>query len=97
MFSVFHTTILCQSVMSFHSPVCESFVRRPVARENFETEIPLGVNFVSASLPRFPTRMTLLTLRAIIPCTVTQEVAKRLPHGRLILVFHLCPFPAANY
>ena len=39
-----------------------SLLRRPVARENLETEIPLGVNLVSASLPRLPSRMTLLTL-----------------------------------
>src|ERR1035437_6332263 len=69
--SVFQITILCQSVMSFHSPDCWSLVRRFVARENLEIEIPLGVNLVSASLPRCPIRMTLLTLRdAILSCTV---------------------------
>src|SRR5580704_4719683 len=59
-------TTLCQSVMSFHSPLCWSLVRRAVASENLETEMPLGVNLVSASLPRFPSRRTLLTLRAIV-------------------------------
>src|ERR1039458_3737533 len=74
--SVFQITILCQSVMSFHSPDCWSLVRRFVARENLEIEIPLGVNLVSASLPRCPIRMTLLTLfDAILPCTVTHPAA----------------------
>src|ERR1035438_10603446 len=42
--SVFQITILCQSVMSFHSPDCWSLVRRFVASENFEIEIPLATN-----------------------------------------------------
>src|SRR5690349_12890858 len=70
---------LCQSVSSFHSPDCWSFQRRPVAIGNLVTAVPLGVNLVSASLPRFPTRITLLTLRdAIITCTVTHLYS---PHG----------------
>src|ERR1035438_6051815 len=69
-------TMLCQSVMSFHSPVCASFWRRPVASENLDTDIPLAVNLVSASLPRFPSSMTLLTLLdAILSCTVSQPTA----------------------
>src|SRR5580704_13182712 len=60
--------------MSFHSPLCESLDRRVVASENLDTEMPVGVNLVSASLPRFPSRMTLLTLReAILPSTVTHS------------------------
>src|SRR6516225_7917632 len=59
--------------MSFHSPVCWSLERRPVARENLETEMPLGVNLVSASLPMLPSRITLLTLLdAILTRTVSQ-------------------------
>src|SRR5260370_4718874 len=66
--------MLWQSVTSFHSPDWASLVRRHVARENLDTEIPLGVNLVSASLPRFPSRMTLLTLLdAILSCTVAHH------------------------
>src|SRR5690349_4426741 len=59
-------TTLCQSVSSFHSPVCWSFQRRLVAIVNVDRALPLGVNLVSASLPRLPTSMTLLTLRDAI-------------------------------
>ena len=43
-----------------------AYVQEEAEIENFETERPLGVNFVSASLPRLPTRITLLTLRDAI-------------------------------
>ena len=52
-------------VSSFHSPLCWSFQRRVVARGKRVTDMPEGVNFVSASRPRFPMRMTLFTLRAM--------------------------------
>src|SRR5260370_161462 len=66
--------MLCQSVCSFHSPVCGSFCLQLVAIENVATDVPLCVNFDSASLPRRPIRMTLLTLRdAIFPCNVTHN------------------------
>src|ERR1700741_1885197 len=69
-------TQLCQSVSSFHSPLCWSFQRRLVASVKEDRETPLGVNLVSASLPRCPIRMTLLTLRdAILSCTVTHPAA----------------------
>jgi hypothetical protein len=37
--------------------------------------IPAGVNFVSASLPRRPSRITLLTLRVamVFTCTLAQR------------------------
>ena len=65
-FSERQRTILCQSVSSFHSPVCWSFQRRFVASVKLEPETPQGVNLVSASLPRCPISMTLLTLRDAI-------------------------------
>src|ERR1022692_4750012 len=65
--------MLCQSVMSFHSPLCWSLVRRFVANENFESDMPLGVNLVSASLPRCPISITLLMLFAILSCTVSHH------------------------
>src|SRR5438477_5130694 len=41
--------------------------------ENVATDVPLCVNFDSASLPRRPIKMTLLTLLdAILPSNVTQ-------------------------
>src|SRR5580698_7490555 len=58
--------MFAQSVSSFHSPLCWSFQRRFVATENLVTATPAGVNLVSASLPRCPTRITLLTLRDAI-------------------------------
>src|SRR5260370_12240874 len=65
--------MLCQSVWSFHSPVCWSFRRQPVAIENVATDVPFGVNLDSASLPRLPIRITLLTLLdAILSSNVTQ-------------------------
>mgnify|MGYP006269337665 CR=1 FL=1 len=54
-----------------HSQFPWSFQRRLVATANGVRAVPLGVNLVSASLPRLPMRITLLTLReAIFPCTV---------------------------
>src|SRR5437879_13785478 len=56
-----HTTTLCHSVRSCHSPPL-SLKRSLVASVSFATGVPLGVYFTSGSLPRFPIRMTLLTL-----------------------------------
>src|ERR1700682_1197988 len=53
--------MLCHSVRSCHSPLL-SLKRSLVARLNLATAVPLGVNLTSGSLPRFPRRMTLLTL-----------------------------------
>src|SRR6204780_3490569 len=58
--------MFAQSVSSFHSPLCWSFQRRLVATENLVTATPAGVNLVSASRPKCPTRITLLTLRDAI-------------------------------
>ena len=45
---------------------CWSFQRRYVATENRVAAAPDGVNFVSASRPKCPIRITLLTLREAI-------------------------------
>src|ERR1700693_5981194 len=55
------STTLCHSVRSCHSPPL-SLNRSLVARVSFATGVPLGVYFTSGSLPRFPIRITLLTL-----------------------------------
>src|SRR5215472_14057755 len=56
--------MLCHSVRSCHSPDL-SLYRSLVARLNLATGTPLGVYLTSGSLPRFPTRITLLTLFAM--------------------------------
>src|SRR5581483_3958730 len=67
----------CHSVSSFHSPDCWSFQRREVASVKLVTATPLGVNLVSASLPRWPSRITLLMLRdAILHCTLSYGRAR---------------------
>src|SRR5271170_83091 len=53
--------MLCHSVRSCQFPSL-SLKRSLVASENLATGIPPGVYFTSGSLPRFPIRMTLLTL-----------------------------------
>ncbi len=52
----------CHSVFSTHSPVLLSFRRSVVAMLNRAMAKPLPVNFSSASRPRLPTRIALLTL-----------------------------------
>src|SRR5579883_252872 len=53
--------MLCHSVRSCHSPAL--FLNRSlVAMLNFATGVPLGVYLTSGSFPRFPIKMTLLTL-----------------------------------
>src|ERR1700682_5184880 len=63
------TTTLCHSVRSCHSPPL-SLNRSLVASVSFATGVPLGVYFTSGSFPRFPIRMTLLTLfgMSAAPC-----------------------------
>src|SRR5579863_5662233 len=53
--------MLCHSVRSCHWPSL-SLKRSLVAIENLATGMPPWVYFTSGSLPRFPIRMTLLTL-----------------------------------
>src|SRR2546423_8978730 len=53
--------MLCHSVRSCHSPPL-SLYRSFVASVSFATGAPLGVYFTSGSLPRFPSKITLLTL-----------------------------------
>src|ERR1019366_3725715 len=52
--------MLCHSVRSCHWPSLPLNFSL-VATENFATCVPCGVNFISGSFPRFPTRMTLFT------------------------------------
>src|SRR5208282_1107956 len=59
-----HSTTVCHSVRSCHSPFL-SLKRSLVATVMVATAVPLPVCFNSGSLPRFPTRMTLLTLFAM--------------------------------
>src|SRR4051794_3897687 len=56
--------MLCHSVRSCLSPFL-SVKRSSVASENFATLVPLGIERISGSLPRRPTRMTLFTDPAI--------------------------------
>src|SRR5207302_3335589 len=58
-------TMLCHSVRSCHSPAL-SLNRSLVAMLNLATGVPLGVYLTSGSLPRFPTRITLLTLFIVL-------------------------------
>src|ERR1700732_4344803 len=53
--------MLCHSVRSCHWPSL-SLKRSLVASVNLATGMPPWVYFTSGSLPRFPIRMTLLTL-----------------------------------
>src|SRR3954451_14691965 len=55
-----HTTMLCHSVRSCLPPSA-SLHCSLVAIGNLATALPLPVNRTSGSLPRLPTRMTLLT------------------------------------
>src|SRR5215472_13118142 len=57
--------MLCQSVSSFHSSDWLSFQPRLVATLNFVKAPPVGVKFVSESLPIWPSTITLFTLRVI--------------------------------
>src|SRR3954465_10561209 len=57
--------MLCQSVRSFHSPLCLSLKLSLVAMLNLVTAVPCGVYLSSGSLPSVPIRMTLLTLFAM--------------------------------
>src|SRR5690242_13516143 len=76
MFSACQRTTRCQSVSSRHSPDCWSFTLRLVARVKLVTDEPEGVNLVSASRPRCPSRITLL---ALLPAMVNRT----LPHCAL--------------
>src|SRR3712207_4029385 len=58
-------TTLCHSVFSLRSPVALSFQLSEVAMRRLTTGSPELSRRVSGSLPRLPTRMTLLTLPAM--------------------------------
>src|SRR5687767_8874688 len=62
----FQATHRCHSVFSCFSPPGE-FHDRLVAREKVATLLPLEVVRTSGSFPRFPIRVTLLTLRLTLP------------------------------
>src|SRR5258708_2908706 len=57
--------MLCHSVRSCCAPEALSFHDSLVAILMFVTVIPLGMERVSGSAPRLPTRMTLFTPRAM--------------------------------
>src|ERR1700735_5358648 len=57
--------MLCHSVRSCCAPEALSFQDSLVAIRMFVTVIPLGMERVSGSAPRLPTKMTLLTPRAM--------------------------------
>jgi len=58
--------MLCHSVRSCCAPEALSFHDSLVAILMFVTVIPLGMERVSGSAPRLPTKMTLFTPRAIV-------------------------------
>src|SRR3984957_9346426 len=58
-------TTRCHSVRSFRSPVCRSFQVSLVATDRLAILVPDCRVRISGSLPRLPTRITLLTLPAI--------------------------------
>src|SRR5271154_5307633 len=58
-------TTRCHSVRSLRSPVWRSFHDSLVATDRFATFVPDCRVRISGSLPRLPTRITLLTLPAI--------------------------------
>src|SRR5437660_10886138 len=58
-------TTRCHSVFSLRSPVALSRQVSDVATRRFAIGLPSCVRRISGSAPRFPTRMTLLTLPAI--------------------------------
>src|SRR6185437_5444518 len=57
--------MLCHSVRSCWAPEALSFQDSLVAIRMFVTVIPLGMERVSGSAPRLPTKMTLFTPRAM--------------------------------
>src|SRR3954467_9488978 len=59
-------TTRCHSVFSLRSPLVLSRQVSEVAMLRFAIGRPSWVRRISGSLPRFPTRMTLLTLPAIV-------------------------------
>src|SRR5580658_9147138 len=59
------TTTRCHSVFSFRSPLALSRQDSEVATDRFTTGSPLVMRRTSGSLPRLPTKITLLTLPAI--------------------------------
>src|ERR1700722_15006725 len=59
------SAMLCHSVRSCCAPEAFSFQDSLVAIRILVTVMPLGMERVSGSAPRFPTRITLLTPRAI--------------------------------
>src|SRR5436853_4771209 len=62
--SLCQATMLCHSVRSCHWPLL-SLYPSLVASENLATGVPVEVYLISGSFPRFPTRITLLTLLAM--------------------------------
>src|ERR1700691_6063818 len=84
----------CHWVCSFHSPDAWSFHLRVVASEKFVTEVPEGVNFVSASRPRLPTKITLLTDPIWLHCNT---ILCKLVGQAVSPVFSSRPRPPAEF
>src|ERR1700712_4089091 len=78
-------TTRCHSVFSLRSPLARSFQLSLVASARFTILLPSCVERISGSLPRLPTRITLLTLPAIlsIPHQLRHPAYHRNVHYRL--------------
>src|SRR5450631_426516 len=93
-----NSAMLCHSVRSCCAPEALSFQDSLVAIRMFVTVMPLGMERVSGSAPRLPTRMTLFTPRAIhAPGEKKQIVARhctrRRPPQYLGLALRSCRYP----
>src|SRR5512140_318434 len=72
----------CHSVRSCFCPLL-SFHTSLVARLRLHTGRLLGVYFSSGSAPRFPTRMTLLTLPMVFSVVLLLPPSRRVSNGPL--------------
>src|SRR5579872_1446492 len=82
-----HSTTLCHSVRSCHSPFL-SLYRSLVAKVSFATGVPLGVYLTSGSLPRFPIKITLLTLLPAMIASPDSANITELPVGGFVMNDH---------
>src|SRR5437763_8819128 len=87
-------TTRCHSVFSRRSPVFLSRQLSDVATLRLAIGRPSWVRRISGSLPRFPTRITLLTLPAIALRSCCSTPPARPARG---LTLVLCPRPARTF
>src|SRR5256886_15596912 len=87
-------TTRCHSVFSLRSPVALSRQLSEVATLRLAIGRPSWVRRISGSLPRFPTRITLLTLPAIALRSCCSTPPARPARG---LTLVLCPPPARTF